>query len=325
VPLVSEVMPDVIAALGKCSETVAFRRLTEAIAMLANKARWDSNLGEIDLCGTQNYVTLPTCVGTILGVATNGKPNYLTQATWHQFHLNGPGVQDCVSCQYAQVAGTFCTIRDPSAPIYLVAELESAADNNKLLRVFGTDAQGNEIFTPNPTTGVMEQGFLVPTIYGFPVRNGAAPLIARITRIQKEVTSGRIKLIAANEDGLTAHTLIGYYEPTETSPQYQRLTVPAHSWVRVKYKRKNPTITSQQDFIFLGSSQAIILAVKAVRFRLEDKIEMAAAYEKEAARLLSEDQAAVQPDVVMNIQVVNGDSFNQNGSSNIIYDGYGCY
>lgn len=317
--LVEEIYPDVIEALGKCNEATAFRRLTEAIAMLSNKAKWASNLGEIDVCVTQNYVTLPRVVGTILGVTTNGKPNYLTDASWFDYHLNGPGVQDCADCHYAQVAGTFCTIRDPSSPVYLVAEPESAADNNALLRVFGTDSNGQEIYTPNVETGVMEQGFLVPTIFGFPVRNGAAPAVARITRIQKAVTYGRIKLLAVNVDDLTAHTLIGYYDPTETSPQYQRLKVPPHSWVRVKYQRKSAAITSQSDFIFLNSSQAVILGVKAVKFRLDDKPDVAASYEAEAARLLSEDASAIQPAVVLSPQIVNSDHFNQCDQSTMFY------
>lgn len=317
--LVSDIYQDIIEALGKCNEATAFRRLTQAIAMLQNKARWNPNLSEIDVCVTQSYVTLPRVVGTVLGVLTNGKPNYLTDASWFNYHINGPGDQECASCSYAQVAGTFCTIRDPSAPVYLVAELESAADNNASLRVFGTDASGNEIFTANPTTGAQERGFLVPTVFGFPVRNADAPAIARITRIQKAVTSGRVRLLAVNTDDLSAHTLIGYYEPDETEPQYQRLKVPPHSWVRVKFQKKDYTIRSQNDWISLNSSQAIIMAVKSVKFRLDDKIEIAAQYEVEAARLLSEDQAAKQAAVVLSPQIVNSDQFNQCQQETLIY------
>lgn len=318
-PLVSQVYPDVINALGRCDEATAFRRLTEAIAMLANKAKWDSTLGEMDLCVTQGYVTLPRVVGTVLGVLTNGKPNYLTSADWFDYNLGGPGNQDCVDCQYAQIAGTFCTIRDPSTPVYLVAELETADDNNKELRVFGRGVDGSEIFTANPTTGAMERGFLVPTVFGFPVRNSEAPLIKSIDRINKVATTGRVKLIAANADGMTAQTLLGYYEPDELHPQYQRLKVPPHSWVRVKYKRKNYAITSQNDFIFLNSSQAIVMAVKACKFLMDDKVELAGQYEREAARLLSEDAAAIQPAVVMSPIIVNGDTFSQCQSNTMFY------
>jgi hypothetical protein len=86
---------------------------------------------------------------------------------------------------------------------------------------------------------------------------------------------------------------------------------------------KDAAIRSQGDFIFLNSSQAIILAVKAVKFRLDDKLEIASGYEKEAGRLLSEDAAAVQPDVVMAPQIVNSDVFNQSQQDSLIYGG--CY
>lgn len=318
--LVSDVYSDVIdSALGACDEATAFKRMTQAIAMLQNKARWDPNLGEIDICVTQNYVTLPRFVRTILGVLANGKPNYLTDASYFDYHLNGPGNQECVSINYAQIAGTFCTIRDPSLPVYLVAQLETAADNNTELRVFGLDASGNQIFSANPTTGVMEPGFLVPTIYGFPIRAADIPPIARITRIQKGVTTGRIRLLAANTDDLSPHTLIGYYEPDETFPSYQRIKVPQNSWVRVKYQKKDYTIRSQNDWISMNSDQALILGVKSVKFRLDDKIDQAAAYESEAARLLSEDQKATQPAVVLMPQLVNSDQFSQDQQESLIY------
>ena len=317
--LVSDVYSDVIEALGKCDEAEAFKRMTEAVAMLQNKARWNANLGEIDICVTQNYVTLPRFVGTVLGVLTNGKPNYLTEANWFDYHLNGPGNQDCVACGYSQIAGVFPTIRDPSAPVYLVTELETASDNNVLLRVFGLDASGNEIFTADPLTGVMEPGFLVPTVYGYSVRNADAPAIARITRVQKAVSSARIRLIAVNTSDLSAHTLIGYYEPTETNPQYQRLKVPTNSWVRVHYQKKDFAIRSQGDWISMGSAQALILAVKAVKFRYDDKVEQGRIYEDEAARLLTEDQKSSQPAVVMSPVIVNSDTFNQSCSDTMFY------
>ena len=151
------------------------------------------------------------------------------------------------------------------------------------------------------------------------MRNAAAPAIARITRIQKAVTSGRVRLLAVNDPDLSAHTLIGYYEPDETDPQYQRLKVPPHSWVRVKFRKKDYTIRSQNDWIALNSSQAVIMAVKSVKFRLEDKIDLAAQYEVEASRLLSEDQKSTQPDVVLSPQIVNSDNFNQCQQDTLIY------
>lgn len=316
--LVRDIFSDVIDALGKCNEADAFRRLTEAIAMLQNKAKWNPNLGEINICVSQNFVTLPRFVGNILGVLTNGKPNYLTDASWFDYHLNGPGVQDCISTNYAQIAGTFPTIRDPSTPVFVVCELESASDNNKLIRVFGLDQQGNQIFTPNATTGVMEPGFLVPTVYGFSVPAANVPAVSIITRIEKAVTNGRVKLLAINAD-LSAHTLLGYYEPDETDPMYQRIKVPNSSWVRVKYVKKDAVIRSQSDWISLNSSQAVIMAVKSIKFRLDDKVEIARTYEDEAARLLTEDQKSTQPAVVLTPQIVNSDTFNQEQTDGMFY------
>lgn len=297
-------------AIGNCDEARVFDYTTDALTMLQNKGRFDAGVADVDLCVCASFVTLPRDVKTVLGVTTNGRPNYLTDS-WASYHLNGAGYQDCVDCDYSQVAGTFCTFRDPSEPVYLVAELESAADNDTPLRVYAETHDGKPVYTPNPETGVMEEGFLVPTVYGYSVRAANVPAITRIYRISKRVTQGRVKLLAVNNDStLSPHTLIGEYAPSETDPSYQRIKVPVKTWVRVRYQKKDYKIRSLDDWINIDNAQALILAVKAVRFRYEDKWDEAARYEAEATRLLSEEQRSRQPASNILAQVVVSDTWN---------------
>lgn len=316
--LVSEIYEDARSVLGKCDESFTFRRLTEAVRLLTRKARWDATVTDIDVCVSEGFVTLPADCKTVLGVIVNRAPSYL-QDSWLQYSLSGPGAQDCVYAPYTLVNGFFPTYRDPSSPVLLVAQLESAADNNKMLRVFGYRQDGTEVWTPNPTTGVMEPGQLVPTIFGYAVPATDAPQFARITRVDKEQTDGFIKLLAVNPGSLSAHTTIGYYSPVETSPQYQRLQVQAKSWVRVRYQKKDLTIRSQSDWINLSDPMALMMALKSVKFRYEDKHDEADKYEAMASRLLSEEQKSLQPNTVLAPTIINSDSWANASQSGMFY------
>lgn len=321
--LVSEIYEDARGVLGKCNEELVFRRLTEAVRLLARKARWDSTLAEIDICVNRGYVTLPAECKTVLGVLSNGQPTHFTDS-WFSYHLNGPGSTQCAAVGYTRLKGTYPTINDPSAPVYLVAELQSAQDNNSLIRVFGFKQDGTEVYTPNPTTGVMEPGALVPTVFGYPVPLLDAPQFARITRVQKAVTSGFVRLLAINPSDLSSHTLIGYYGPNETDPQYQRLQVGQYSWVRVRYQKKDDVIRSQNDWLNLSDPMSLMMALKSVRFRYEDKSDEADKFEATASRLMSEEQKSLQPNSVLVPQIINGDSWNTAEQEDEMFYGGNC-
>lgn len=320
--LVSDIYSDVRDVLGKCSEEQILDYLTQACNMLARKARWNFTTGWIDICVCNNCVTLPRFVKTVLSVNTNGKPTWLRDSDWFS-HINGLGVTDCVSQGYSEVAGTVCTIRDPSEPVYVVAQLESAADNNKFLRVFGFDVSGNKIYTPNPDTGVMEEGFRVPTTFGYQIRADGVPAVKSIYRVEKEVFSGRMKLIAVNTGDLSAHTLLGHYDPDEKYPAYQRIKTRSHTWVRVRYQKADTVLRSVNDWIDVVDKQAILLAVKAVKFRRDDQLEMGAKYENEATRLLTEEQKSLQTASVNTPQVIDSSVWNSACQTDSMFYGGG--
>jgi hypothetical protein len=325
---VRDIYADAVEVLGKCSEPDVFRRLTDAVRVLANKSRWNPTLGFMDVCTSKRTgvnggacVTLPREVKTVLGVAVGGAPTYLTDAQWYAYHLNGPGVQDCVPCGFSQIAGTFCTIRDPAQSCYVIAKLRSAADNSKRLRVYAFRRDGERIFTPNETTGQMEEGFLVPTIFGYPAIAPDVPPLARIYRIDKEETQDFVELIAVNE-ALQPLTLLGRYEPDETEPAYQRISVPQHAWVRVHYQKKNLEIVSQNDWINLDDRIALLMALKSVKFRLNDRDEEADKFEATAQRLMTENQASLENPGVKKPQIVNSDTFQfESSNSQMFYAG----
>lgn len=300
---VSEILTEAKEVLGRCDNSVVFKRLTDAVRLANNQSKGnDWNIATMDLCVCEGCVTLPADVGTVMAVNSGGHPT-LIRDQWYEYHINGSGTTCWVSCGYTDEYGPVVTFRDPSGPVKLLAEVENALDSNIELRVFGWDEDGKRIYTEGPS-GVLEDGFLVPTVFGFSVVSPDAPSIARIDRILKPATNGFIKLIAVDPTTTATHTLIGYYQPWETVPAYRRIRVPDRSWIRIKYRRKDLEVRGTSDWINIDNREALILLLKAVKFRLDNQIEQARAYENEGMRLLNNEAESLRPPGPKSPQIV---------------------
>lgn len=305
---------------ASCSEAEIFGRLTDASRLLANKGVNDPLLGELEICTCDACITLPRDVGTVLGVDVCGNPTLL-QDQWFKYHINGPGARGAnAGCGPITEMGQVCTFRDPAHPAYLTAEVASAADNNKKLRVFATRADnGQKIFTPGPD-GKLYEGFLVPLIFGYPQRNPAVPAMGKIYRISKETTKDFVKLFAVRASDGASQTLIGHYEPDETEPSYRRIKTRHKSSVLVKYKKATLEVRSMSDWLNFTNYEALRLACRAVKYRLDDKLDEARKFEEEASRILAEETEALRPAGPRVPQVITG-VYNDNNDSLL---GYGC-
>lgn len=323
---VNDILPDITSAdgLATCDLPKVFSGLTDAMRLLEQKANFDFSLGTLDISVCASCITLPRFVGTVIAVATCGGVSYLRDQ-WYQFHINGVGPVKWTDCGYADELGEVCTFRDLCAPSRLVAIVENVADNNKEVRVFATDQNGKPIWTPGPN-GVMAEGFLVPTIAGYPLSNPNVPLAARIYRIQLQgPRQGFVRLVAidpANTDENTNKVLVGYYDPTERYPSYRRVRLPCNTpWARLKYRKANKTITSVTDWIECDNKLAIKIACQAVKLYNNRQYNEAAVAEAQAARMLTEDQAVKQTPTPVGPQIV----VNVAANHDRIMDGSGYY
>lgn len=287
-----------------CDRTTVFGAITKAIRLLEKKAHFDSSLGVIDVSVCDQCVTLPRFVGTVLAVNTLCGSTYLRDE-WYQYHIGGVGSENWTDGGYTDVLGRFSTFRDPAVASRLVAVTESVADNNKKIRVYGFDEDGKRIFTPG-ASGSLEEGFLVPTISGYPLANPAAPLIARIERISKENTNGFVRLVAIDPDPETNdRVLVGHYEPGENNPSYLRIRLGCGAqWARIKYRKTYAEIRSLQDWINIENTLALQLAVKAVKLYEQDKYDAARQAEEEAGRMLSEEEERNKTPTPLGPQIV---------------------
>ena len=315
--VVDDIFEEAKNAFGRCDDTVVFRAITYAVKAIANQSLCDPSLGTLDLCVCEGCITLPEDVATVLEVNSGGFPT-LIRNEFFQFHPGGTGSQGCTPCFYADELGQVCTYRDPAGPVKLIAEVESAADSSKPLRVFAT-SNGKKIYTPN-TSGVLEEGFLVPTVFGFSQPNPAVGTIDVIYRVRKALTNGFVRLIAISDaTPPVPQTLIGYYGPNETDPSYRRLRVNAKNWARIKYKKKDLTVRSRNDWINIDNHEALLLMIRAVKFRADGRFDMSAGAETESIRLINAEAESKTPGGIRPIKVVYNNFPVVDGNDTLIY------
>jgi len=314
-PTISDVLSMAKAALQTSDIDKTLRGLSQAVRLMEEKGHFDFSINTFDISVCDSVVTLPSFVGTVLAVNTCHGPNYLRD-NWYQYHIGGLGSEKWTDCGYADELGEVCTFREPEAASRLVAVVEDPRDNNKIVRAFGWDDAGKRIYTPN-SNGTLEEGFLVPTISGYPLSNPNAPLVARIERIQKAETNGFIRLVAIDADG--NQVLIGYYEPQEKYPKYRRLRLGGGStWARIKYRRANKNYTTVNDWIPIENELALQLALVAVFNYWQNQYAIAGTAETQAVRMLSEGQLVSATPTAVGPQIIR-DTMDGNCGGGMFY------
>ncbi len=301
---VDDIWDEAKKIVGQCDDDKLLAWLGDSVTLIANKGDFEGWKGTIDICTTScgRYVSLPREVGTVYALNIGGRPT-LGLGQLFNFHLNGPG--DCGrSCTYDwQDQGTHFTYRDISVPSKLIAYAQSELDDGKSFIVHGYDINGNRL--RQLVAGVPRDGYPVPLIYGYALPATDAPVVARITGITKDLTIGTARLSTIDNDGSTG-VLLGVYEPDERIPQLRRLRLGMScSWVRIAYRKANPTFTSRFDHVPLKSRLAFLLAIQARKFYSERQLADAHGFESDAARLELEAQNATEAPTYTPVQVID--------------------
>ena len=289
--LVSEIFEDAQTILGFNRQDKVFLWITDAIELLAQKGEIDPLVGFVDICIDGGCITLPREIETVLACNIGGRPA-LGHDQLFSFHLNGPG-DFATSCGYTwDDSGLHPVYRDLKCPSKIVAFLDNAEDAGSTLRVFGYDDQQRPLRTKVGTE--WQDGYLVPTIFGYAVPEVGAPTVSRITGIVKSVTAGSIRL-SSFDNSTSTGTLLGVFEADETVPRYRRLRIhnTGCGWVRLCYRKRTARVRSVNDRILLHSRPALVLALHALKFYRDSDLANGNAYEANATRLLTEREATL--------------------------------
>lgn len=158
---VRDVITDVQEMIGSCDQTIVFRRISDALSVLANKNFYQCVTGFVDICSTTDgrQITLPREIETPLAVNIGGHPT-IFRNSWHEFHLNGMG--SLPACDWSfNDNGFFSVFQDmkTASPLIFVADLKT--DLAATIQVMGYDQNNQWIRTQN-ADGSWSDGQMIP-------------------------------------------------------------------------------------------------------------------------------------------------------------------
>jgi len=130
-------------------------------------------------------------------------------------------------------------------------------------------------------------------------------LVSRIERIHKELSDGVMRIYAWDTGRNDNITVIGELQPFETLPQYRRIRIPnsCQTWIRIRYKKRFFRIQSENDFIPISSSMAIVFAVRALELMRDNFVEQGGKMMDTAVGLLEDEKIIEEGPAVALLQV----------------------
>lgn len=305
---VHEIWREAKKIVGNTDDDFVFSRITQAVELLANKGDFDPTFGllEIGVCADR-IVALPPEVETILAVNICGHPAIGRNALF-RFHINTTGPwergerhHDRILWEWVDM-GMACTYRELSAPSTLVAYCENADDVNSELWVYGEDQDGNTLRTKN-SDDTWVDGVQIPVQTSYPSIPADAPLVARITRVRKSVTTGPVRLSTIDDDGVDGQ-LLGVYQWNETEPRLRRIRISkCANVITVAFKKSLFKVRSKCDLLPVGNGQSVIMMLRALKAYDKEDIATGEACEATALRWLEERDRSTTSENITPIQV----------------------
>lgn len=300
---VADIASDAKRILANCDDDVLLNRLNYAVELLANEADWDPLIGVVDIPTSTTTeratISLPREVEVILSLNIDSKPAK-ARNRFFTFHLNGPGDSTYGECGWVwDDKGDFPIVVDLTANTRLAAYAD-AADASVEVWAYGYDDQDRWLRTLVGTEWV--DGIPVP-VYTDGSLPPATPVIRRITRIRKTLSTQYVQLKGYAVGGVDA-TLLGDYAPNELEPSYRRIVLdrPATS-VRIIYRKNVFKLESSLDLIPLHSPFALLMALKALQKMEDDQFDEGEKYMAKAVQLLTKEQLSRSPVVTPELQV----------------------
>lgn len=289
---VEDIWDDAQRVLGTCDQEVVYSRINDAIELLANKGEWEPLLAYLDVTATDRVVPLPIEVETPLAVSLNGDPA-IGRDKLFEFHVNGPGDHWDESDWRWQDGFRHATLVDPSStdPETVGVYSTDGTDTGGFVTIFGQDENGDPLTTDG------EPG-LIMGLEGGEATVFSVQKPSRIDAIKKGTTNGNVFVVTSGG------TVYAKLRPQDTTSQYRRILVSKpDAAVRIFFRRTTAKVAFRTDWIPLNQRFALVLALRAIKAYDDERLDVAMAYEAQAARLVAEKNYRLQPPVGMPIQI----------------------
>ena len=273
--VVQDILPNAKKVFALCETASLFQGITRSVELLSNESvAWDAMIRCMSITTTTDgTIALPPEVETPLGVNLDGIPAF-NRDKWFKHHINGPGDFSSIDGwrKFWDDVGDSPTIKPISTPVRLKVDSIDPLDDDIKLRLFGIDDSGNPLRTGD------ENGLAITA------GTTSSVLIARIDYLTKPETEDIITL--REED----NTLLGRYGALDTCPKFRIVRFPKSTVVTIQYRVRNLKISSVTDYIPLDNINAVIAAMRAIKYFDDDKPDQYAIYKQIAIDLANAEQ-----------------------------------
>jgi hypothetical protein len=196
--------------------------------------------------------------------------------------------------------GEHPTIFDICTPGRLIVYSDYTEAAGDVIRIFGLDTNGNEIYTSQ--NGVYAPGELITlSIAGVTSVN----TFSKITNMQKPSTVGPVRIYEVDPNNASNHIMLAILDPSERVPSYRRYfcaDIPqlesndSPVRLRITGKRRYLPITQDTDFLILSNVSALRLEMMSLDREDGNDFQGSAEFHKRAQDLLTAEAKIYQQD-----------------------------
>lgn len=257
--------------------------LNEVCEQYLNSGKWKGSLATVLFSSSTGYITLPRRFQSIVGAQFHNYP-VASYPQYHEFMESGFGEYDsALTMGIIQDQGDGWPTQVVQTAVATIRLYPQAADVGDIVRVYGTDINGNVIFGSDGKEG---ENVTLALPYASPATD------MMITGANKPVGDGAVNVYTW--DG-TTNTQIGSWEPTETTPCYRRYKVGVHETdnpIRCLCQRRYIPLSGNLDIVIPGSIRALKMGLIAVGYENQNNSEDAAKYWNQGYTILNQELRA---------------------------------
>lgn len=281
-------------------------RLNEVCERFMLSGKWKGMVVRVSLPASQGFVTLPRAFQNVLVHRYKGVPGTMF-THYFEFSVNGPGEfhdQNAYPGTLIDLGDGFCTQADIETAGPLRLSPSSASDDGKVIRLYGEDENGAEIFDSSGIRGidVTLASPYVDTTQQFSKVTG-------ITAPQNIADYWTLSVFNA-----PTATEIGQYAPGETRPRYRRYkTGTTEDTIEVLAQRRFVPAVAESDWVIPGNLTALRYGLQSVRYEDAAQLQEAQAVFSRGLAFLNQEarlaRGGAQPTLNLKFFGVRGRTF----------------
>jgi hypothetical protein len=281
----------------------------DSVRQLMNRGNWWATVQVMTGCVRDNCIVWPRGVAAILALNTC-RDHTIVQNKWFSFRpLDSSWRGEMRNFNQNGWAGEFITEMLNTSPVFNPIKAQGftirffislPSDAGKLITVYGTDVNGQEIRTQRPD-GTIQDGVQVALVNP----SVDTPMAVRhVTRIVKGETDGEVRAYQFNvAQGFMLD--LGLYQPSELNPEYvvsrimgcrrgnfNGCTEQVSAMVKLKFM----SFKFNDDLVQVDNEDAIRDMILSIRKKEQGDIAASAAYEMSAFREMNYQMKNLFPD-----------------------------